>query len=155
MKAVRDGASALTLLDWHTITSIPPSELRRAGAIAERMRAAGFDGIKTQIIVKALFVASSLSERERERHMELAFDVWDEHHRGVLQLTASAGDGSLVLDVPNVGSSALTLAFDLLLGTGGGADRARRSRGRCCPRGWSAPTPPPCRRSSPRSTRSA
>ena len=86
MKAVRDGASALTLLDWHTITSIPPSELRRAGAIAERMRAAGFDGIKTQIIVKALFMSSSMSERERERHMELAFDVWDEHHRGVLQL---------------------------------------------------------------------
>ena len=38
MKAVRDGASALTLLDWHTITSIPPSELRRGGRPTRRRR---------------------------------------------------------------------------------------------------------------------
>ena len=62
------------------------------------MRAAGFDGIKTQLIVKALFTSSSMSERERERHMELAFDVWDEHHRGVLQLDEFERDLHLMFD---------------------------------------------------------
>ena len=88
MKAVRDGASALTLLDWHTTHSIPPSELRRAGAIASGCRGR-FDGIDAADS-EGLFVASSLSERERERHMELAFDVWDEHHRGVPSSTSSS-----------------------------------------------------------------
>ena len=100
MRSIRDGASALALLDWHTITSIPPSELQRAGAIAERMRGAGFDQNKCQLVVKALFLtsSSSMSEREVERHFELAFDVWDEHHRGVLSLAEFERDLHLMFD---------------------------------------------------------
>ena len=47
-------------------------------------------------------------------------------HRGVLQLTPRGeycgNEGTFTLDVPNIGSSTLTIAFDLLLGTGGGAE---------------------------------
>ena len=41
---------------------------------------------------------------------------------GVLELTPAAGVGSMTLTVPNMGGASLLVAFDLLLGTGGGAD---------------------------------
>jgi len=41
---------------------------------------------------------------------------------GVVQLTSQPGFGVLALKVPNGGGSTLTIAFDLILGTGSGAD---------------------------------
>ena len=49
--------------------------------------------------------------------------------RGVLQLTPFSGLGTFVLDMPNLGSSTFTIAFDLLLGTGGGAEGVSISYG--------------------------
>ena len=43
-------------------------------------------------------------------------------HQGVLQLTPEVGIGTLMLDVPNIGGTTLTVAFELILGTGRGGN---------------------------------
>ena len=80
---LRHTAAAVNLLDWSSAVQLRPAELRRAGDIIERMRATEhFTDDKIRIVLKALFCTDQMSRHEATRHMELAFDVWDEDQDG-------------------------------------------------------------------------
>ena len=83
--SMRLSATAVNLLDWSSAVKLRPAELKSAGSVIERMRATGhFSDDKIRIVVKALFCLDQMSRHEAARHMELAFDVWDENHTGSL-----------------------------------------------------------------------
>ena len=85
LDAVRQSATCVNLLrDWSSATKLRPSELRSAGAVIERMRAAKFTDDKVRVVIKALFCLDHMSRDQATRHIELAFDVWDESHKGYL-----------------------------------------------------------------------
>ena len=91
-EALKFGASAVGLFDVRVAVQLKPEALERAGRLAEQLRKSGFEEGKVQQIIRALFCTHLLSEREAEQQMERAFDVWDERHRGVLELAAISHD---------------------------------------------------------------
>ena len=94
---VKFSASALPLFEVRCAAQLTSSALERAGRLAEQLRASGFEENKVVQIIRALFSTHLLSEREAEQQMERAFDVWDEKHRGVLDLAAISHDLSSLL----------------------------------------------------------
>ena len=89
---VKRGASALSLLDVREAVQLKPAQLERAGRLGETLRGSGFEEAKVKQVLRALFCTHLLSAREAEQQMERAFDVWDEKHAGVLQLSQISHD---------------------------------------------------------------
>ena len=95
--AFKHGAAALSVFDVREAVQLKPAVLERAGRLAATLRASGFEEAKVKQVSRALFCAHLLSPREAEQQMERAFDVWDERHSGVLELTSISHDLSALL----------------------------------------------------------
>ena len=103
LEAVRHGFMAFRAVDdVFAAAQLPPARLERAGKVAETLRHNGFDDAKVSQIVRALFCSELVGTREAEQQMERAFDVWDHHHRGVLDLGEFSRELSALLaaDLP-------------------------------------------------------
>lgn len=95
--ALRRSANALAVLDITDAIQLPPTTLERCGKLAESLQASGFDSAKVKHVLRALFCNHLVSPSEAEQQMERAFDVWDEGHRGVLEISAISHDLSALL----------------------------------------------------------
>ena len=95
--AFKHGAAALSVFDVREAVQLKPAVLERAGRLAATLRASGFEEAKVKQVSRALFCAHLLSPREAEQQMERAFDVWDERHSGILELTSISHDLSALL----------------------------------------------------------
>merc|ERR1719424_990460 len=87
----------MALLNVGEAIQLPPKTLDRCGKLADTLRASGFVEEKVKQVLRALFCTHLLGPREAEQQMERAFDVWDEQHRGVLELEAISHDLSALL----------------------------------------------------------
>ena len=94
---LRHSADAVALLNVGEAIQLPPKTLDRCGKLADTLRASGFVEEKVKQVLRALFCTHLLGPREAEQQMERAFDVWDEQHRGVLELEAISHDLSALL----------------------------------------------------------
>ena len=85
--AAKHSAAAVGLLDVREAVQMKPATLERAGRLAETMLLSGFEEAKVKQVIRALFCTHLMSDREAEQQMERAFDVWDDEHTGVLELS--------------------------------------------------------------------
>ena len=94
---MKRGATSLSLLDLHEAMQLKPATLERCGRLAEALRHSGFVDAKVKQVLRALFCTHLLDPREAEQQMERAFDVWDDQHCGVLELSTISADLSALL----------------------------------------------------------
>ena len=94
--AVRS-ATTFSVLNVQEAVQLKPATIERVGRLAETLYSSGFEEEKVKQVIRALFCTHLLSERDAEQQMERAFDVWDDKHTGVLQLSHISHDLSALL----------------------------------------------------------